>query len=262
MFLTKFGLRRSIAFQKVYTSFLAQSVPQCTNAGMISMSFRQFSTNPDKKSEADKEATSKPEGKVDEKENQQKAESTTSDDSDEEVTLKAKEIKSLLKEQDDEIEMLRKKLENARQQYQYQLAENDNTVKRYKDEIEKTKEFAISKFAKDLLEVRDNLQLAVNHAQKTKIETVDDLEKVKLDFENLFNGLKMTSTVFDNTMKRFKVEEYNPEGEAFNPNYHEAMFVVEDQTKEPNTICVVLQSGWKIGDRVLRASKVGCVKRK
>lgn len=261
MFLTKFGLRRSIAFQKVYTSFLAQGVPQCTNAGVMPMSYRNFSTNQDKKSDSDKETATKSDEKVEDKE-QQKQESTTSDDSDEEVTLKAKEIKSLLKDQDDEIEMLRKKLENARQQYQYQLAENDNTVKRYKDEIEKTKEFAISKFAKDLLEVRDNLQMAIDHAQKSKIESVDDLEKVKLDFENLFNGLKMTSTVFDKTMQRFKVEEYHPEGQPFNPNLHEAVFVVEDLTKEPNTICTVLQSGWKIGDRVLRASKVGCVKRR
>lgn len=52
----------------------------------------------------------------------------------------------------------------------YQLAENDNTVKRYKKEIDATKDFAISKFAKDLLDVRDNLERATEHIQKIKIE--------------------------------------------------------------------------------------------
>jgi len=47
--------------------------------------------------------------------------------------------------------------------YKSQLAENDNTVKRYKVEIEKTREFSISKFAKDLLEVRDDLSLAAQN---------------------------------------------------------------------------------------------------
>ena len=51
-----------------------------------------------------------------------------------------------------------------------QLAENDNTVKRYKVEIEKTKEFAISKFAKDLLEVRENLTLAEKNTNKKAVE--------------------------------------------------------------------------------------------
>ena len=50
------------------------------------------------------------------------------------------------------------------------MAENDNTVKRYKKEIDSTKEFAISKFAKDLLEVRDNLERANEHIKKLKIE--------------------------------------------------------------------------------------------
>lgn len=50
----------------------------------------------------------------------------------------------------------------------YQLAENDNTVKRYKKEIDSTREFAISKFAKELLDVRDNLERADTHIKSLK----------------------------------------------------------------------------------------------
>ncbi len=61
----------------------------------------------------------------------------------------------------------------------YQLAENDNTVKRYKKEIDSTREFAISKFAKDLLDVRDNLQRAFEHVNKLKVEEKVDTNELK-----------------------------------------------------------------------------------
>ena len=72
----------------------------------------------------------------------------------------------------------------------------------------------------------------------------------------------MTSSVFDKTMKRFDVEEYIPMDEKFDPNFHEAMAMVDYPSKEPNTICEVMVSGWKIGDRVLRAAQVLCVKKR
>jgi len=56
------------------------------------------------------------------------------------------------------------------------MAENDNTIKRYIKEIDSTKEFAISKFAKELLEVRDSLEMAINHIKKIKID-----ENTKID---------------------------------------------------------------------------------
>lgn len=71
----------------------------------------------------------------------------------------------------------------------------------------------------------------------------------------------MTSTVMDAVLKRFNVIQFNPKGEKFDPNWHEAVFVLNDPSKDNNTIAEVMQSGWKIGDRVLRAAKVGIVKK-
>ena len=74
-------------------------------------------------------------------------------------------------------------------------------------------------------------------------------------------GIKMTSTIMDQALKKFQVSEYKPEGEKFDPNVHEAVFMFDDPNKDNNTVGQVMQSGWKIGDRVLRAAKVGVVKK-
>lgn len=61
----------------------------------------------------------------------------------------------------------------------------------------------------------------------------------------------MTSKTFDATMARFDIKQFNPLGENFDPNYHEAMFAAPDPTKKAGTIIQVMQTGWKIGERVL-----------
>lgn len=120
--------------------------------------------------------------------------------------------------------------------YKSQLAENDNTVKRYKAEIEKTREFSISKFAKDLLEVRDNLSLAAQNTDLKVIEESEDLAEVKGKFKDLAQGMEMTTKTMDNVLKRFGVVQVDPLGEKFDPNVHEAVFMMQDPQKDNNTV--------------------------
>lgn len=143
----------------------------------------------------------------------------------------------------------------------YQLAENDNTIKRYKKEIDSTREFAISKFAKDLLDVRDNLERSTSYMKTLKIEEETDIAKLKEFFEQILKGNEMTNHVMDQTLKRFGVVEYNPKGEKFDPNIQEAVFMTQDPNYDNGVVSEVMQTGWKIGDRVLRAAKVGVVKK-
>ena len=75
----------------------------------------------------------------------------------------------MLEKKDKEIEELEKSLKDLKIRLAYQLAENDNTVKRYRKQMEEGKQFAISKFAKDILEIRDNLALALEHIDLEKI---------------------------------------------------------------------------------------------
>lgn len=77
-----------------------------------------------------------------------------------------KKIKKLIIDQDKEIESLKEQTKQVKEKLIYQMAENDNTVKRYKKEIDSTRDFAISKFAKELLDVRDNLERANEHIKK------------------------------------------------------------------------------------------------
>lgn len=73
--------------------------------------------------------------------------------------------------------------------------------------------------------------------------------------------MEMTSTTMDKTLKTYGVVQLNPVGEKFNPNFHEAVFMVPESKYENNHVDQVMVSGWKIGERVLRAAKVGIAKK-
>ena len=150
--------------------------------------------------------------------------------------VKAKDIKKLIKDQDAEIDDLKYEISNAYNEYKYQLAANDNTVKKYLKEVDNTKAAAMAKFAKELLEVRDHLQMTIQHAKRAQLEDNSDIKKAKKEFIDLLNGVKITSEVFDKTMKKFNIEEFNPMGLKFKPDLHEAMFMMNDPTKEPETV--------------------------
>ena len=79
-------------------------------------------------------------------------------------------------------------LKKYKQSLANQVAENDNTVKRYRKQIDEGKQFAISKFAKELLDVRDNLALALQHTDLDKLEEIEDIEVVKTQFKNVVKG--------------------------------------------------------------------------
>ena len=73
----------------------------------------------------------------------------------------------------------------------------------------------------------------------------------------------MTSEVMDKILSKFDVNQYSPMGEKFDPNIHEAVFIIpEHEEIEADHVGHVMQTGWKIGDRVLRAPKVGIVQKK
>ena len=226
----------------------------------------------EKKEEAEaKEEDTKKEAKEEASE-EKKKDSSSSSSSDSEVDLSAediKKIKALIAEQDGTIEAHEKKIEELetdikkyRQQLAYQMAENDNTVKRYRKQIEDGKQFAISKFAKELLDVRDNLSLALQHVDLEALEENEDIEMVKTQFKSVVNGQEMTTKIMDKVLGKFDVTQFDPIGEKFDPNIHDAIFMIpEHEEIEDNHVGQVVQTGWKIGERVLRAAKVGIVKK-
>lgn len=134
-------------------------------------------------------------------------------------------------------------------------------MKRYRKQIEEGKQFAITKFAKELLDVRDSLELALTHCKLDSLDENTDMEQIKEQYRNVVKGQQMTTEVMDKILGKFEVVQFSPQGEKFDPNYHDAIFVIPNSEIENDHVGQVVQSGWKIGDRVLRAAKVGIVKK-
>lgn len=118
-------------------------------------------------------------------------------------------------------------------------AEAYNAQKRIEQEAEKSKKFALQKFAKDLLEVVDNLERAIANTD----ENNPALEGVKLTHKSLINLLEKNG-----------IQTVDPQGEKFNAELHEAVGI--DPNAEPDTVGEVLQKGYTLHDRLLRPAMV------
>ena len=87
-------------------------------------------------------------------------------------------------------------------------------------------------------------------------------EAANPDIVNLVDGLKMTENVLVQTLKKHGLERFDPNGDKFNPNEHEATFMTPMADKEHNTVFHTQQKGFRLNGRVLRAAKVGVVNNK
>lgn len=125
--------------------------------------------------------------------------------------------------------------------------------------MKNAREFAIQSFAKDLVDSVDNLDRALTMVPEQKLQAAEKSEELQ-DLANLHEGLKMTENILMNTLKKHGLDRFDPTGEKFNPNEHEATFMSPQQGKEENTVFFVQQKGFKLNGRVLRAAKVGVVK--
>jgi len=133
------------------------------------------------------------------------------------------------------------------------VAELDNYRKRVDREKEQLRKFGIANFAKELLAVADNLRRALESGPS---ELAGADEKVK----NLIVGVEMTEKELLGAFEKNGVRQINPLGEKFDYNFHQAMFEVEAEDKESGIVVQVLQPGYAIEDRILRAAMVGVSK--
>ncbi|KAK7748021.1 GrpE, mitochondrial [Cytospora paraplurivora] len=141
------------------------------------------------------------------------------------------------------------------------VADFRNLQDRTQREVKNAREFAIQSFAKDLVDSVDNLDRALSMVPEDKLKAAEASDEHK-DLANLHEGLKMTETIFLNTLKKHGLERFDPTGEKFNPNEHEATFMSPQPDKDDNTVFYTQQKGFKLNSRVLRAAKVGVVKNK
>ena len=130
------------------------------------------------------------------------------------------------------------------------VADFRNLQDRTERDMKAAKDFAIQKFAKDLVDSVDNLDRAL---QVVPEEVKSDPENNK-DLLEFYNGLKITENILLDTLKKHGLEKVDPLGEVFDPNKHEATFQVPMPDKEPNTVFQVQQTGFILNGRTIRVS--------
>ncbi|KAI4870670.1 GrpE-domain-containing protein [Hypoxylon rubiginosum] len=155
------------------------------------------------------------------------------------------------------LEAKEKEVVDWKDKYLRSVADFRNLQDRTQREMKAARDFAIQRFAKDLVDSVDNLDRALT-VGKEKIQTA--AEEKNEDLLNFYEGVKMTETNMLQTLSKHGLERFDPEGEKFNPNEHEATFMTPIPDKEDNTVFHVQQKGFKLNGRVLRAAKVGVVK--
>ena len=132
------------------------------------------------------------------------------------------------------------------------LADTENQRKRAQREREDAGKYAAANFAKDMLEVADNLRRALSSVPDES--EWDDLTR------NLLTGVAATERDLLAALERHGIRQLDPQGERFDHNFHQAMFEVENTGQPPGTIVQVLQPGYIIHDRLLRPAMVAVAK--
>jgi molecular chaperone GrpE len=143
----------------------------------------------------------------------------------------------------EEIAELKQKLKESDDKFLRTHADFENIKKRLEREKYSAIDYASEKFAKDLIPILDTLAMAIQSA-----ETNPDLEKLK-------EGVELTLKKFIDTMEKHNITEVSTE-EGFDPNMHEAVMRVDSDEVESGEIVQVLQKGYKLKERVLRATMV------
>lgn len=144
-------------------------------------------------------------------------------------------------------------LRGTRDRLQRALAEMENLRRRTDREKSDTAKYAISDFARDVLGVADNIGRAIDAVPP---EDAQSSEAVR----TLLEGVEMTDRELQKVLERHGIERLDPEGNRFDPNWHQAVFEIDNPEVPSGTVLQVLQSGYRIGDRVLRPAMVGVSK--
>ncbi len=144
---------------------------------------------------------------------------------------------------DDPLAELQAKADENWDKYLRALAELENIRKRAEREVANAHKFALERFATDLLAVCDSLEMAQVAERDASIES-------------LIEGNEATLKLLGTVLRRFGIEELDPQGEPFDPNLHEAMTMQPSDTVEPGSVINVFQKGYALNGRLLRPARV------
>lgn len=134
------------------------------------------------------------------------------------------------------------------------LAEMENLRRRTEREVADARLYGIAKFAGDVLTVADNMHRA--------LATVDETQRAAADptVQALIEGVELTERELMKSLEKNGVKKFSPQGEKFDPNLHQAMYEVPNSDVPAGHVAQVIQSGYMIGERMLRPALVGVSK--
>lgn len=170
-----------------------------------------------------------------------------------EEQLSPKQRAKLLRKLSDE-ELLAMAEEATKAQHWLQVAqrsqaEMENTIRRVRRDSQDDLKYASSSLVRELLPVLDNLSRALQAASQSE------------DFKSLRDGVELTNKMFNDALSRHGVKPIEAAGAVFDPAVHEALMTANNPELDDNAVAMELERGWKLHDRVLRASKVQVNKR-
>jgi molecular chaperone GrpE len=154
-----------------------------------------------------------------------------------------------------EIDTLRAEAADLRDRLLRALAETENTRRRAEREKQDASQYAVTKFARDMLQIADNFTRAMAAAPAELRAAADPQIKAVLE------GVEATERQLLSTMERHGVAAIDTSDGKFDPNLHQAIAEVPGNGKPPGSIVDVVQSGYKIGDRLLRPAMVTVARR-
>lgn len=144
-----------------------------------------------------------------------------------------------------ELAKLQEELAAAQDQSLRTQAEMQNLRRRSERDVENAHKYALDKFVGELLPVVDNLE-----------RTLQVIDQENVELTSLVEGVELTLKNFQDVLVRYKVEPIDPKGQMFDPEFHQAMSMLEMPGEAPNTVVDVFQKGYTLNGRLVRPAMV------
>ncbi|KAL9113261.1 MAG: hypothetical protein Q9227_002596 [Pyrenula ochraceoflavens] len=161
-----------------------------------------------------------------------------------------------------ELDIKNREIIDLKDKYLRSVADFRNLQERTRRDMDSARQFAIQRFATDLIESIDNLDRALASVPADAIKEEDPEAPPNKDLLSLHGGLKMTSEILMQTLKKHGLERFDPieVGRKFDPNLDEATFMTKAEGKEDGDVLMTQSKGFLLNGRVLRPAKVGVVR--
>jgi len=234
------------------------SSPICSHSGISSSArsglvsnnsyFRSFSTKPEEATEPQSSQGENPPTPADDADADTKASAEETTDNDDAAGGESAEV--------DVVTKLESQIKDLKDNLLRSLAEQENTRRIARRDVANSKSFAISSFAKSLLDTSDNLTRALDAVPE---ELRHDHENNAV-LANLYEGISMTDDGLNKAFAKNGLKKFGEKGDKFDPNIHEALFEYPDPEGVPGNVGQVMKAGFMLNERVVRPAEVGVVK--